>query len=160
MTKLATIKSKKAVEPEKANSEILTSTKKRSNFLLVNGGRCPHCDSRLEDEIPSSGIGVTSECSKCHHRWYYYQRGEARGCKCLTCSADTRKRSAGTRKRVADVLNEADVKTNSNLDTVNARLYNNSVRAGMAELADAADLKSAGEILVGSSPSPGTSTNP
>jgi hypothetical protein len=26
----------------------------------------------------------------------------------------------------------------------------------MAELADAADLKSAGEILVGSSPSPGT----
>jgi hypothetical protein len=28
--------------------------------------------------------------------------------------------------------------------------------AGVAELADAADLKSAGEILVGSSPSPGT----
>ena len=30
------------------------------------------------------------------------------------------------------------------------------LEAGMAELADAADLKSAGAILVGSSPSPGT----
>ena len=30
----------------------------------------------------------------------------------------------------------------------------------MAELADAADLKSAGAILVGSSPSPGTSERP
>ena len=31
-----------------------------------------------------------------------------------------------------------------------------SVEAGVAELADAADLKSAGVILVGSSPTPGT----
>ena len=33
--------------------------------------------------------------------------------------------------------------------------YNNN-SAGVAELADAADLKSAGAILVGSSPAPGT----
>jgi hypothetical protein len=32
-------------------------------------------------------------------------------------------------------------------------------RAGVAELADAADLKSAGAILVGSSPAPGTNPN-
>ena len=43
------------------------------------------------------------------------------------------------------------------LDTPTLAPYNNSGHAGMAELADAADLKSAGEILVGSSPSPGTS---
>ena len=42
------------------------------------------------------------------------------------------------------------------LDTPGTSPYNSSGRAGMAELADAADLKSAGEILVGSSPSPGT----
>ncbi len=44
-----------------------------------------------------------------------------------------------------------------NLDTLTGSTYNLTKRAGMAELADAADLKSAGEILVGSSPSPGTS---
>ena len=42
------------------------------------------------------------------------------------------------------------------LDTLCISTYNSVERAGMAELADAADLKSAGEILVGSSPSPGT----
>ena len=42
------------------------------------------------------------------------------------------------------------------LDANIARGYNNPVNAGVAELADAADLKSAGEILVGSSPTPGT----
>ena len=35
--------------------------------------------------------------------------------------------------------------------------YNNPISAGVAQLADAADLKSAGAILVGSSPAPGTS---
>ena len=42
------------------------------------------------------------------------------------------------------------------LDTPFLRTYNTFESAGMAEMADAADLKSAGEILVGSSPSPGT----
>jgi hypothetical protein len=42
------------------------------------------------------------------------------------------------------------------LDTLPPTTYNYSICAGMAEMADAADLKSAGEILVGSSPSPGT----
>lgn len=45
-----------------------------------------------------------------------------------------------------DVKQIVDVRTTTR--------YNNS-SAGMAELADAADLKSAGAILVGSSPTPG-----
>ena len=44
----------------------------------------------------------------------------------------------------------------NHLDTPPPTPYNYSRYAGMAEQADAADLKSAGEILVGSSPSPGT----
>ena len=42
------------------------------------------------------------------------------------------------------------------LDTLTASTYNSSESAGVAELADAADLKSAGATLVGSSPTPGT----
>ncbi len=42
------------------------------------------------------------------------------------------------------------------LDTLTTKTYNNSGSAGVAELADAADLKSAGATLVGSSPTPGT----
>jgi hypothetical protein len=42
------------------------------------------------------------------------------------------------------------------LDTIPICAYNSSIHAGMAEMADAADLKSAGAILVGSSPAPGT----
>jgi transcriptional regulator with XRE-family HTH domain len=42
------------------------------------------------------------------------------------------------------------------LDLPVGNSYNNNI-AGVAELADAADLKSAGVILVGSSPTPGTS---
>ena len=45
------------------------------------------------------------------------------------------------------------------LDACYVTPYNNSIRAGVAELADAADLKSAGAILVGSSPTPGTIKN-
>ena len=42
------------------------------------------------------------------------------------------------------------------LDTPLPTPYNYSGDAGVAELADAADLKSAGATLVGSSPTPGT----
>ncbi len=42
------------------------------------------------------------------------------------------------------------------LDSLPTTPYNYFKCAGMAEVADAADLKSAGVILVGSSPSPGT----
>ena len=42
------------------------------------------------------------------------------------------------------------------LDAFYVTHYNKSVPAGVAELADAADLKSAGAILVGSSPTLGT----
>ncbi len=41
------------------------------------------------------------------------------------------------------------------LDTPTSSTYNYSESAGVAELADAADLKSAGATLVGSSPTPG-----
>ncbi len=51
-------------------------------------------------------------------------------------------------------------KQSSVLDAHPATYYNNGVRAGVAELADAADLKSAGAILVGSSPAPGTNLLP
>jgi transcriptional regulator with XRE-family HTH domain len=51
----------------------------------------------------------------------------------------------------------SNVKQNS-AGLVDASMLNryNIVNAGVAELADAADLKSAGAILVGSSPAPGT----
>ena len=42
------------------------------------------------------------------------------------------------------------------LDTHTTDIYNSRSDAGVAELADAADLKSAGAILVGSSPTLGT----
>ncbi len=48
------------------------------------------------------------------------------------------------------------VKQTRSLDTAILNTYNNLGNAGVAELADAADLKSAGATLVGSSPTPGT----
>jgi hypothetical protein len=117
------------------NNELLPPTTKLSKFDQVAAGTCPHCSGRLGNEVRGSGIGVTRECSQCHHVWYFYKRGDSTGCKCLTCSAEERKRSAGGRKAqsVAAGLDDANVKT-----------YNNPIRAGVAELADAADLKSAG----------------
>ena len=50
----------------------------------------------------------------------------------------------------------SDVITGNHLDAHHTNSYNNLSDAGVAELADAADLKSAGAILVGSSPTPGT----
>ncbi len=51
----------------------------------------------------------------------------------------------------------SNFKQNRNiLDDCYVTPYNYVVRAGVAELADAADLKSAGAILVGSSPTLGT----
>ena len=43
----------------------------------------------------------------------------------------------------------------THLDAHHTKDYNTLSDAGVAELADAADLKSAGVILVGSSPTPG-----
>jgi putative component of toxin-antitoxin plasmid stabilization module len=126
-----------------ANTKSLPSTTKRANFDQVAAGVCPHDSARLGDEIRGSGIGVTRVCETCGHRWYLNKK--IKTCKCLSCSADKRKA-----KSVADVLDDADVKTYNHTDARN-------VHAGVAELADAADLKSAGVILVGSSPTPGTS---
>ena len=56
--------------------------------------------------------------------------------KCLTCSRDKEQKHLDS--HIVDAYN------------------NNKFHAGVAEVADAADLKSAGVILVGSSPAPGT----
>ena len=54
----------------------------------------------------------------------------------------------------AKTTNISRAKEHKNLDAHIASAYNNH-SAGVAETADAADLKSAGEILVGSSPTLG-----
>ena len=60
-------------------------------------------------------------------------------------------------KRPASQKVLSNVKQNSaGLVDLNMLTSYNPTSAGMAELADAADLKSAGVILEGSSPSPGT----
>lgn len=56
---------------------------------------------------------------------------------------------------IATVVNTCCWILFNNLDTCTLQTYNNSGQAGVAELADAADLKSAGVILVGSSPTLG-----
>ncbi len=68
-----------------------------------------------------------------HVKTWYLNR-KIHTCKCLTCSYD---------------------KKHKKLDAYIVNSYNNT-NAGVAELADAADLKSAGVILVGSSPTLGT----
>ena len=128
---------------KKTNTKPLLSTKKRSNFDQVAVGVCPHDSAKLGDEIRGSGIGVTRACTKCGHIWYLNKK--IRTTKCQTCSADKR-------KSVANKLDDADAKPYNHTDSRNDI-------AGVAELADAADLKSAGVILVGSSPSPGTCSN-
>ena len=62
----------------------------------------------------------------------------------------------GKRPASQKVLSKMLSNVKQNVDAHPANTYNNS-SAGVAELADAADLKSAGVILVGSSPAPGTS---
>jgi transcriptional regulator with XRE-family HTH domain len=67
--------------------------------------------------------------------------------------------SASYLSRVRNDKRPASIKVLSKhitLDTPLFTPYNYICDAGMAEQADAADLKSAGAILVGSSPSPGT----
>jgi hypothetical protein len=112
MTKQLTIESEKAVKPKVINNKLLPPTTKLSKFDQVAAGTCPHCSGRLGNEVRGSGIGVTRECSQCHHVWYFYKRGDSTGCKCLTCSAEERKRSAGGRKAqsVAAGLDDARVK--------------------------------------------------
>jgi hypothetical protein len=72
-----------------ANTKQQPSTKRRSNFDQVVVGVCPHDSAKLGDEITGRGVGVTRECTKCHHIWYLNKK--IRTCKCLTCSADKRK---------------------------------------------------------------------
>ena len=83
---------------------------------------------------------------------YPIQNHRLKRTRCLTCSAE-RRRHKSRKNPNAPTLPQTN---NVSLDYPALYIYNYSVRAGMAEMADAADLKSAGEILVGSSPSPGT----
>jgi transcriptional regulator with XRE-family HTH domain len=61
-----------------------------------------------------------------------------------------------SRKLLSKVLSSVGQETRQEVDIYANSSYNKP-SAGVAELADAADLKSAGVILVGSSPTPGTS---
>ena len=92
----------------------------------------PYGDPPFDNEAAAKGEGVTRTCSACGHKWYLNRKIHTY--KCLTCSRD---------------------KKHKKLDAHIVNSYNNT-NAGVAELADAADLKSAGVILVGSSPTPGT----
>ena len=65
----------------------------------------------------------------------------------------------GKRPASQKVLSNFQQNGASLLDPYTNNTYNNS-SAGVAELADAADLKSAGAILVGSSPTLGTNLFP
>jgi hypothetical protein len=134
MRKLVTVGSKKAVEPKKVNSEILTSAKKQGNFDLVSGGRCPHCDSKLGDEIKGKGVGFIRVCTKCQHRWYLNRK--IRTTKCQTCSSDKR-------KSVADVAND------STIDETSRKCYNLPV-TGESSSGRTAD---SGSVSEGSNPS-------
>jgi transcriptional regulator with XRE-family HTH domain len=62
----------------------------------------------------------------------------------------------GKRPPSQKVLSKMLSNVKQKVDTTKSNSYN-STYAGVAEQADAADLKSAGVILVGSSPTPGTS---
>ena len=75
-----------------------------------------------------------------------YVNTKIKTCKCLTYGMQ--KHSTDKRGSKKSIAND--------LDVANASDYNSVDIAGVAELADAADLKSAGAILVGSSPTLGT----
>jgi hypothetical protein len=89
MTKLTTVGSKKAAEPEIVNNEILPSTTKRANFDLVAAGVCPHDNAELLPPTRTAGAGEKAVCTQCGHTWYINRK--IRACKCLTCSTDKRK---------------------------------------------------------------------
>ena len=95
-----------------ANTKLLPSTKKRSNFDQVASSICPHDGAKLGDEIRGKGIGVTRVCESCQHRWYLNKK--IKTCKCLSCSVDKRKA-----KSVAD-----EASANCKVDSTNAKCYN------------------------------------
>ena len=105
-TKLTTVGSKKAVEPNVLNGEILLSTTKSANFDLVAGGSCPHDGAKLGNEIRTNGIGVTRTCEICCHTWYLNKK--IRTCKCLTCYGA--KRNSAERKIDNRIENQCDKK--------------------------------------------------
>ena len=143
--KQATTGSKKAAGKTATNSKTLETKGHRTNFDLVAVGVCPHCKSKLEKPIETKGTGQRLKCQSCQHIWYLNQA--IKTCKCLTCS--TERRNNPNKASSREVISKS-------LDAHAINSYNNVGNAGVAELADAADLKSAGAILVGSSPTLGT----
>ena len=87
-TKLATLGSKRVVEPQVVNAVISQQPEKRTKFQIVAAGVCPHDNTKLEDEIRGSGVGVTRVCEICGHTWYLNKK--IRTCKCLACSGAKR----------------------------------------------------------------------
>ena len=106
MTKLTTVGSRKAAEPQILNGEILLTTTKRANFDQVAAGVCPHDKARLGDEIRGSGVGFSRTCESCGHTWYLNKK--IRTCKCLTCSRS--KRNTTERKIANRIENQSDKK--------------------------------------------------
>ena len=150
--KIAIAESKSVVEPKAFNGEILPSTKRTGIYDQIASGICPHDGATLGDSMKTENVvGETRICSKCGHRWYINNKIHTAGCR--TCGS-LRRCCIKSKKPRANVLDVA----RANAYNKPTSLYPKAVAtiAGMAELADAADLKSAGVILVGSSPSPGT----
>ena len=114
MTKLTTVGSKKAVEPEKLNNEILLSTKRQGNFDQVAVGVCPHDESSLSAPVSTKGTGEKVTCSSCGHTWYLNKK--IRTCKCLTCSGAKRNSAENggiTRKSVETRARDSSMPENS-----------------------------------------------
>jgi protein-arginine kinase activator protein McsA len=88
MTKLETVGSKKAIEPNIVNSELLLSTTKRTKFDQVAAGVCPHDDSSLLEPVRTKGVGFKAVCSQCGHTWYLNKK--IKTCGCLTCRGTKR----------------------------------------------------------------------
>jgi hypothetical protein len=121
----------KATRIEKGTSKTL-GTSKVSNKDLAGQGICPECHGQL---------GQLSDhyrtCQFCGHRWYVNQHTGS--VVCVTCR---NKRNVDKRIVSENILSKHKIGSPANgLTLLNSTSYN-SERAGMAELADAKDLKS------------------
>jgi integrase len=94
-------------------------------------------DIIYSNKIFALPAGVTRTCESCRHRWYIHKR--IKRTRCLDCFSEQRRNKRTTPG------NNGSFRPRSphvhHLDTLPFCPYNNSVRAGMAEMADAADLK-------------------
>ncbi len=88
-TRLASVRSKKAAEPQVVDAVTLEQTEKRTKFQMVAAGVCPHDEASLSASVKTSGVGEKAVCSKCGHTWYLNKK--IKTCGCLTCKGARRK---------------------------------------------------------------------